>query len=158
MWRFDWLAIVFGASVAVPARLALGFLLAISPVDTLAMPIPVVAEAIAGFFAFGFGGCVAGIVAGRWGGLNGLAATIVGALVALLLGMAVVMLILASAPPQSVTSRPFLQVDDGSGPSAADLAELAGIWALILLWLLLPFMGGYLGGRLGESLRPRSSS
>jgi hypothetical protein len=144
VWRLDWKAIVLGASVAVPTRLALGFLLALSPVDTLAMPISVVAEAIAGFFAFGFGGCVAGIVAGRWGGINGLAATLVGALLAVLLGMAVVMLILATAPPQSVRSRPFLQVDDGSSPSGAELVELAGIWALILLWVLLPFVGGYL--------------
>jgi hypothetical protein len=118
------------------------------------MPIPVLAEAIAGFFAFGFGGCVAG----RWGGLNGLGATLVGALVAVLLGVAVVMLILASAPPQSVTSRPFFQVDDGSSPSGADLVGLAGIWALILVWVLLPFVGGYLGGKLGERLRSQSPS
>ena len=65
---------------------------------------------------------------------------------------------LASAPPQSVTSRPFFQVDDGSGPSAGELVDLVGIWALILLWVLLPFVGGYLGGKLGERLRSQSPS
>jgi hypothetical protein len=158
MRRLNWLAIVSGASVAVAARLALGFLLALSPVDTVAMPIPVLAEAIAGFFAFAFGGCVTGIVAGRWGGLNGLAAALVGTLVAVLLGMAVVILILASAPPQSVRARPFLQVNDGSSLSAAELLDMVGIWALILLWVLLPFVGGYLGGKLGEWLRSQPPS
>lgn len=155
MRGLNWKAVVLGALVALPARLVLGFVVIILPVD-MGMTASALVGAVAGFVAFALGGCVAGIVAGRSGGLNGLAATLLGALVAVGVGGAVTVLIVASvASSGPAAGGTFVQVSEGSGPSAA---ELAGVWAPILAWALLPFAGGYLGGKLGERLRGRFPS
>jgi hypothetical protein len=155
--RLDWPAIVLGACAVLPARFVLGLLVALSPVGSLDVSASFLAEAAAGFFAFGLGGCVAGLVAGRSGGLNGLAASLLGGLLAGGAGLAVATLILVMAPAGSVAVGRFEKGDSVQGSSAAGMPEIGTIWALSVASVVLPLAGGYLGGRLGERLRGRSA-
>ena len=160
MRRLDWKAVVLGVFVALPVRFVLGLLVALSPVGSLGVSASFLAEAAAGFFAFGLGGCVAGLVAGRSGGLNGLAASLLGGLLAGGAGFAVATPILVMAPAGSVAVGRFEQGDGVQGSSTAGMPEMPGIgtiWALSVASVVLPLAGGFLGGKLGERLRGRSA-
>lgn len=161
MRRLDSKAIVLGALVALPTRLMLGILLAPSPshptVPFTGMTAAVSAGAAA-FLAFALGGLLAGFLAVHNGGLNGLTSSLIGVLLAYVVGLALAIFLLATTPPSSVaegTSVPLVRGEVASGFSAADMSRLM---VLSMASKLLPFLGGYVGGILGGRFRSRTLS
>ena len=134
MDRLDWKGIVIGAVVAAAINLGAGFLFPTSsggPLDPAT-----IASVVVSFLAYGLGGYIAGRMAGQAGGLNGLMVAVVGFILGIVLGVFVGAVIAA-------TGNSFSQQDSSSINVGAVLA-VAGVS------LALTFVGGYVGGRIGE--------
>ena len=150
MSRLNWKAIAAGSVVAFIANTALGFL------EVTAIGRSAVEAFIASFFvtvlrfaASFLGGYVAGRISGRWGGLNGFATVVAG--FALTFVLWVVLLFLLFASVVIFTLVDMLALRFGADPSdIAGNATTIGVKVLGSGSFLLMFLGGYLGGKLGE--------
>ena len=134
MDRLSWKAILAGAVVAVPIDFVAGFLLSPSGVATVGFL--AVVSAVISFLAYLLGGFIAGRVADGWGGLNGFMTTVAGFFLAIVLGIIV----------------SIVGVATGSFPTQPEPSSVNMAGALIagVVSFLLTFVGGYLGGKLGE--------
>ncbi len=138
MGRLYWKGIVIGAVVAATINLGAGFLF---PTSSGGAADPAtIASVIVSFLAFGLGGYIAGRMAGQAGGLNGLMVAVIGFAVGIILGIIVSIVVF-------VTGTSFSQPDPSSVNVGAALA-VAGVS------LALTFVGGYVGGKLGERSAP----
>ena len=139
-----WEGVALGWLVAIPAGLLLSPLLreaydALTGVSILPGKLTsglVIASLVSGFFAYLFGGYVAGKFARRAGGLHGAMTAILGAAASAILGMF------------------------GIAVSGGILVTLIGLgfgevtaWTALALFLAYLF-GGYIGGKLGEPSEP----
>ncbi|CAN5586015.1 hypothetical protein BH24ACT20_BH24ACT20_17860 [soil metagenome] len=130
----DWKGIVIGAVVAAAINLGAGFLF---PTSSGGAADPAtIASVVVSFLAYGLGGYIAGRVAGQAGGVNGLMVAVIGFAVGISLGIIVSVVI-------ALAGIRFRQPDPSSVDIGAALA-VAGIS------LALTFVGGYVGGKLGE--------
>jgi hypothetical protein len=134
MDSLNWKGIVLGAFIAAAINLGAGFLFPTAsggPADPATL-----ASMVVSFLAFGLGGYIAGRMAGHAGGLNGLMVAVIGFAIGISLGI-VLSVVIALADIR------FRQPD----PSSVDVVA-----ALIVagISLALTFVGGYVGGKLGE--------
>ena len=134
MERLDWKGIVTGAIVAAAINLGAGFLFPTSS-GGAADPATIVSVVVS-FLAYGLGGYLAGRMAGQAGGLNGLMVAVVGFVVGIVLGTIVGVVIAATG---NSLSQP--------NPSSVNVGAVLAVAGVSLA---LTFVGGYLGGRLGE--------
>ena len=108
---------------------------------------PVLVALFCGILSCSVGGCVAGSVARRSGGVHGVFVALFGLLSGVLLiplaSMIFVMLKVATTSAAEVTA----------GTSTAYGVEYMELAQFSTALLLLTLLGGYLGGRLGERLR-----
>lgn len=134
MDKLNWKGILLGAILAAAINLGVGFLLptgsggALDPATVLSV--------ILSFLAYALGGYVAGRMAERAGGLNGLMVAAVGFVLSIVFGTIIGITIALAGDSFSQTS-----------PASADLA---GAFVVFGVSLALTFVGGYLGGKLGE--------
>lgn len=134
MDQLNWKGIVIGAVVAAAINLGAGFLF---PTSSGGATDPAtIVSVIASFLAYGLGGYIAGRMAGHAGGLNGLMVAVIGFAVGIMLGIIVaVALVMAGIT---------LPQPDPSSVNVGTVLAVAGVS------LALTFVGGYLGGKLGE--------
>ena len=123
-----------GAILAAAINLGAGFLFPTAR-GGAADPATIASVAVS-FLAYGLGGYIAGRMAGRAGGLNGLMVAAIGFVIGIILGIVVSVVIFA-------TGMSFEQQEASSVDVGAVLV-VAGVS------LTLTFVGGYLGGKLGE--------
>lgn len=134
MDRLYWKGVVVGAVVAAAINLGAGFLFPTS--NGGALNPATIASVVVSFLAYGLGGYIAGRMAGGNGGINGLMVAVIGFVVGIVLGVIVGVVIAA-------TGNSFSQQDSSSINVGAVLA-VAGVS------LALTFVGGYVGGKIGE--------
>lgn len=153
-WGIHWGAVVLGWVVAVLAGVVISLVLqglyalvAEAPVEGQgAATATLLISLLTGFLAYLAGGYVAGRRAGASGGLNGAMAAIFGIIVGIVLAIILVVLSLMVFGGEQLPTAPV-----GFG-GAAGGTFLAGLTLLVI-----NLLGGYLGGRLGESGRGRPS-
>lgn len=134
MDRIGWKGVWIGAVVAATINLGAGFLF---PTARGGAADPAtIASVIVSFLAFGLGGYIAGRMAGQAGGLNGLMVAVIGFVIGLVLGIVVSAVIFA-------TGMSFEQ-QEASSVNVGAVLIVAGVS------LALTFVGGYLGGKVGE--------
>ena len=134
MDRLDWKGIVIGAVVAATINLGAGLLF---PTASGGAADPAtIFSVVVSLLAYGLGGYIAGRMAGEAGGLNGLMVAVIGFAVGILLGIVVAVAFVAAGItlPQPA-------------PSSFNVGTVLAVAGVSLA---LTFVGGYLGGKLGE--------
>ena len=154
-------ALFFGAYPWAPPN-AEAVLQALEAPSTPMLPVSV--GALARFAALLVGGYVAGRLSVRartapavsppLGGVHGLLVAVAYPLLLLAFGI-VARLVFGAAPTVDPTS---LGLDPAEVNPANPFAIVVGLLIAALLYLTLTFLGGYLGGRMGRSARPRRAA
>lgn len=145
----QWGAVVLGWVVAVLAGLAIGLIL--NGLYDLVVDAPVrpgritfgafFLSLLTGFLAYLVGGYVAGRRAGAAGGINGAMTAVFGLILGIVLTIILVILSVLATGGEGLTGAPV------------GLAGAGGGFFAVLLLFLFNLLGGYVGGKLGESYR-----